>query len=145
MSKSTRNKLIVFTVLILIMGIIFAWESKPLIKQYVRNHYIELNEFAENMVKNSKYGESGTYNGWKLQHFSNTNTVIFTIKGWGIGSSTVYKGIFYSHEDKPSDFDGREGEFAKTDAGWEWRENGGDNRLYVEKIMDRWYWFEAYY
>jgi hypothetical protein len=74
------------------------------------------------------------------------NTVEFTIKTWGIGPAAIYKGIFYSREDNPSDFEGgREGGFLQTDTGWEWRESVSDNRLYVEKITDKWYWFEAYY
>lgn len=72
--------------------------------------------------------------------------VEFDCGGAGFGSQTAYCGFFYTKENDiyaiwcaPPD-----GEtFTQEGSGYVWKEENGDNRVYVEKICDGFYYWEA--
>lgn len=69
--------------------------------------------------------------------------------GAGIGSATSYYGFYYSENDSIDDMQNINypaGEELKPDgSGYSWNEMDGDNRFYVEKIMDNFYYYESHY
>lgn len=73
-------------------------------------------------------------------------TVGFDHGGRGFGPSTSYWGVNYVPDDRPVGFQGTElaGCVPEGD-GWLWREDGGDNWCYVERLALGWYYYEMHF
>lgn len=68
--------------------------------------------------------------------------VDFTIGGSGLGPSTTYWGIVYTTGKEPVGFQGAALDYIFDGEGWSWQEEDGDNRAYVTKLDDHWYFYE---
>lgn len=123
----------------------FRKNSKFYVYQYVKQSHVALEHFAENMLKESGNTEQRKYHGWDVSIYEDVNMIEFIVSEFGIGSSMMYKGFYYSPNDKPLGFQGTDVEWQSEGNGWKWEESDGDNFEYTEKIMDKWYWFEIHF
>lgn len=73
----------------------------------------------------------------------------FYCGGAGIGSATSYYGFYYSENNAIDAMQNIEypmgGELNPDGNGYLWKERDGDNKFYVEKIMDKFYYYESHY
>lgn len=115
--------------------------SKNYIQNYIRKNADELTDYADKTIE-TRPTQSSRYHGWEVSYYDTTDMVQFLVFGWGLAPSTKYRGFFYSPDDIPLGFQGTTVEFEPSGNGWVWEEEQGDNRQYVEKIVDCWYWFE---
>ena len=78
-------------------------------------------------------------NTWEGEH----TMTEFLISASGLVPQSTYYGCYYSPDDVPMAFQNPAGiELTETESGWTWK-GEGDNEGYTEKIMDKWYYFEA--
>jgi hypothetical protein len=111
-------------------------------RQYLKLHREESEEFALACLA----GEGAdTYNGWDVDCYKENGQVEFWVSGFGLGSSTSYKGIYYSALDIPLGFQGAKVDFTADGDGWIWKEENGDNWQFTERIFENWFWFEAHF
>ncbi len=75
----------------------------------------------------------------------NDKQVDFLCTGFGIGPDTRYYGFYYSVDNVPRTFQGVEVAFTEYENGLKWEEDNGDNWCYIEKIFDKWYYFETHF
>ena len=68
--------------------------------------------------------------------------VDFLCRRRGLGSAGRYQGFYYSADNVIRAFQGAEAPFSPHGAGYLWRQPGGNNRCYVERIENHWYYFE---
>jgi len=85
-------------------------------------------------------------NGIVISVSVNTSAVDFYCGGVGMAPSSTYVGFFYSPQDDmtafyPSVSDG----LIPSGNGFLWKEEGGDNRFYTEKICNCFYYYEESY
>lgn len=77
------------------------------------------------------------------------NYIDFYCGGKGIGSETSYYGFYYSKNNAIDDTKGinypKDAELIPVGKGFSWNETGGDNRFYVEKIIDNYFYYESHY
>ena len=60
---------------------------------------------------------------------------------FGIAPASIYSGIYYSPADEPMSMDSGAALHEEKD-GWSWH-GAGDNRGYIRRICENWYYFEA--
>jgi hypothetical protein len=138
----------IIAIILLIAGVFIFLCSKGLrhsewgARQYLYLHQEEIEEFALACLA----GEGAdTYNGWDVDCYKENGQVEFLVSGFGLGPSTSYKGIYYSVSDNPLGFQGANVDFTAYKDGWIWKESGGDNWQYTERIFANLFWFEAYF
>lgn len=90
-------------------------------------------------------GGETKYHGWKVDCYKENGQVVFLVSAFGIGSSSLYKGIYYSDSNMPLGFQGENINFIPYEEGWKWEEADGDNWQYTERIFEKWFWFEAHF
>ncbi|MBR2471634.1 MAG: hypothetical protein IKC41_02675 [Clostridia bacterium] len=77
------------------------------------------------------------------------NYIDFYCGGKGIGSATSYYGFYFSEDnaiDVKENIEYPKGAALKPDGkGYSWDEPDGDNRFYVEKIIDGFFYYESHY
>ena len=77
------------------------------------------------------------------------NYIDFYCGGKGIGSETSYYGFYYSKNNVIDDTKGincpKDAVLIPDGKGFSWNETGGDNRFYVEKIIDNYFYYESHY
>jgi hypothetical protein len=138
------------TIILLIAGVfIFSYigyegirHSEWGARQYLNLHREESEEFALACLA----GEGAdTYNGWDVDCYKENGQVEFWVSGFGFGSSSLYKGIYYSALDIPLGFQGANVDFTTYKDGWIWEESDGDNWQYTERIFENWFWFEVHF
>lgn len=74
--------------------------------------------------------------------------VDFRCGGWGLAPSSTYYGFFYSAEDDLTAWSGGvcpQEELVESGDGFLWEEKDGDNSYYVEKIGERFFYYEAHF
>lgn len=99
-------------------------------------------------IKENDFSDSEKIKG--IKDISCSESYIdFYCGGRGMGSETSYFGFYYSEKnaiDVKENFDYPKGEVLKQDGkGYSWDEVDGDNRFYVEKIMDGFFYYETHY
>lgn len=141
----TRNKVAV-TILVIVLIIGLIWNvfgpflvNQTLITGYVKSHAEELEQIAQD----AGYAEQkmGTIRIKKC--VNRPDLVEFDCWGWGLAPSSTYTGFYYSENDEPIPFQGVMQELVADGDGWSWQEPKSDNHGYTEKIMDKWYYYEA--
>lgn len=118
-------------------------ESKENVIKYVLDHKEEL--FSA--IEKDDYAsvESGGFVKRISQYDEYTE---FYCGGAGMGSETRYAGFFYTADDNKMTKNGTlYGDYTLNTDGdtIEWVEKNGDNRFYVEKICDCFYYYEDVY
>ena len=77
------------------------------------------------------------------------NYIDFYCGGKGIGSATSYYGFYFSKDnaiDVKENIEYPRGATLQKDGkGYSWDEPDGDNRFYVEKIIDGFFYYESHY
>lgn len=74
------------------------------------------------------------------------NHIDFFCGGRGIGSETFYCGFYYSpSNDWRAIWCAPRGALVPEGAGYSWQEEQGDNRYYVEKVCNYFFYYEADY
>lgn len=128
-----------------ILFLFFQYEINT--SSFVKKNYKELNEFV-NKIKldnSTKDQQKSFYKGWNVTYWKENGMVEFKKGVFGIGSSTTYKGFYYSPTDEPLGFQGTNIKFEKKGKGWKWKEKKGDNWEYTERIMSNWFKFEIHF
>lgn len=143
-SKRIRIAVILLAAMVLIITL-YQLRQKTAVIWYVERHFDELTQYAENMMQNGTNGETDTYGRCSVTYWADDGMVEFITGGSGLGSATVYRGIYYSANDLPLGFQGMDVTYTADGAGWKWSESDGDNWEYTERILDHWYWFEMHF
>lgn len=115
--------------------------SKDEVFDFVMNHKNELSD-AINNKDFSNIEKSRIV----ANVFVKEDSVDFECGGSGFGSGTSYVGFFYSANDNMCDVwcaPSSEEYLVKCGHGFEWQEETDDDRYYVEKICDKFYYYEA--
>ena len=75
----------------------------------------------------------------------NEDHIEFYCGGRGFGSETFYCGFYYStfYDDWCAVWCAPSGRLVPEGSGYSWQEEQGDNRYYVEKIFDHFFYYEA--
>jgi len=112
-------------------------------RYYLNIYRDKIEEFA--LVCLERGVEKDSYHGWKVDCYKENEQVEFLVSASGFGSSTSYKGIYYSAQNIPLGFQGADVDFVPYENGWRWEQNGGDNWQYTERIFENWFWFEIHF
>ncbi|MDO4168865.1 MAG: hypothetical protein Q4D45_03105 [Lachnospiraceae bacterium] len=155
-AKGKKKKIaivIIILALILLTVIIFAHNNihnsrnkiREEISSYVTTNDTKLTEFSiqylNHETKEKKFDDVEVDGIYGDKH----KIVQFYYSGEGIAPASIYYGFYYSPDDVPSDFDGMGYDLSKvSDNEWEWSAEGDDGG-YTKKIMDGWYYYEAWY
>ena len=88
---------------------------------------------------------SGEFEGFQVQKDHDYPDIInYYYKGKGIGSGTIYYGLYYIHDDDVErSFNGL---LEKKDSdSWFYQENNSDNTMYLERINKSFYYYKTTY
>lgn len=146
--KQNRIRWIVCgTLVLLILAFVLGLPAGKTIRKkstfhYVLAHQTELNAYAAQILEERPL-QTGNYNGWSTSFDLGTQQIDFSVRKSGLVSSGTYCGFYFSPEDVPTGIGGSRVALTPEKNGWGWREPDGDNRQYIEKICDHWYWYEA--
>lgn len=83
------------------------------------------------------------YASWETEYRSAYDVVLFQVRYTGFGSQSDERGFYYSPQDTASGL-GNDLDREPVDEGIKFY-GEGDNYTYVEKITDRWYWYEMHW
>ena len=147
-----KRKLVI---IIIVGGVIFAvvsgllffnnlLKSKESIIQYVLSNQYELEEYINNYDWNTAESNSVRYGVFRVSPWNEATMIQFETYSIGLGSGASYKGFYYVSNDNPVGFQGVQLSFSACNSGLYWTD-GTDNWEYVEKISNKWYWFEAHF
>lgn len=146
------------------MGVTYAWRKILLLlvicplflisgcvalqgnKQQIVSAYQENKVAFANAIQRSDYSEVELIDVIEAIYVAN-DYVDFQGKGWGLGSSTHYYGIFYSPDGDlcAVDVAGPREELIESGAGYQYQEINGDNRYYVEPLGNNFFYYEAHF
>lgn len=145
--KSKRKRIILACSILAFIGIgLLGFKcSKSGTKAYLIAHQAEMNAYAEECLTNSSGSVKQTYHGWDVSCNKQRGRVEFLTSGFGLGSGTSYKGVYYSASDRPLGAMGTVISFEPHEDGYIWKQPDGDNWQYTERIMDNWFWFEVHF
>lgn len=137
--------IIVIAMLIVTFFYMFQIDSKQVILQYVLKNHIELEKYANTLVRESNSDTTAEYNNWDVYYWHASNLVEFVVDKTGLVTNSKYSGFYYSPSDMPLGFQGNAVVFCEHGSGWIWTEKSGDNREYTERIRKNWFWFEMHF
>lgn len=83
------------------------------------------------------------YESWNTRYAYHFGVVIFQVSYLGFGSQSNENGIYYSPSGAPNAL-GMDRGMEETDQGIRYL-GEGDNWVCVERIADRWFWFEQHW
>ena len=140
-----RNKFVI-TILIIVLIIGVIWNifgpflvNQTLITGYVKAHAEEL----EQMALDASYAREKN-GAIKINRSANRPDMVeFWCWSRGLVPSSTYKGFYYSENDEPIPFQGAKQQLIESGKGWVWQQPESDNHGYTEKIIDKWYYYEA--
>ena len=139
-----KNFFIKLFALCFVIGIILLINpsAKHNVFRYVKNNNSELAAVAEDIIEDNITVNS-KYKRWNIDYYAQSDVPVveFTVKSFGIGSSSGYKGFYYSPDNMPVGFQGVETVFVQNGDRFEYSYEG-DNAGFTEKICENWYWFE---
>lgn len=148
--KRKKNKfikvLLIFISIILVLIVFRKYNNyrvKNNIIKLVNNNLAFLNASIENDDYEKIYEIEGVEDIREYPLADKEVYIEFFSKGYGIVSSSIYKGFYYVSDDKPRGFQGHSSKLVPEGKGWKWEQAGGDNWDYTEKIADHWYYYEA--
>ncbi len=118
--------------------------DKNEIFELVNENQIEIT----NAIQNNNFEDIEKIKG--IEDVTETeNYIDFYCGGKGIGAATSYYGFYFSEDnaiDVKENIEYPKGEILKQDGrGYSWDEPDGDNRFYVEKIIDGFFYYESHY
>ena len=143
-SKKTMMILLVLVLAVgAVAGVLGYKRSQSGVISYVKNHAEEMTAYAQELLDNETADRTQEYHGWKVSPDKARGRVEFCSSGFGIGSETGYKGVYYSASDLPLGIG--DVAFTADGTGWRWEETDGDNWEYTERLMENWFWFEAHF
>lgn len=120
---------------------LFYVRSEAYISRYVVSHEDELTDYAKELLDGG-VSASGTYNGWDVDSFTDSNVVQFTVSYTGIVPASTATGFYYSPDDKLLGYQGVD---LGVNTNGESYEGGSPYGNYHEvvKITDNWYWVKC--
>lgn len=127
--------------------VVFLLQYNMSISRFVKRNYVDLEQFVDKiqLEEEGEQQKEYVYKGWNVTRWESNGMVEFMKASWGIGSSTTYKGFYYSPNNEPLGFQGSQITFQKEGKGWKWKEEEGDNWEYTERIMENWFQFEIHF
>lgn len=134
--------LVILFVLVVLVVVLRAIKSPERITmRYFNAHKEELQAESLEYENTGRISADATV---KRSIWSGEHTIIeYTILSKGFASASQYYGVFYSVDDVPVSFQNSNIALVPIDDdAWEWKE-AGDNRGFVRKLQDHWYYFEA--
>ena len=138
--------MVMATIAIIALLIVFLWNAcgpflmnQTMITGYVKLHAEELEATAQK----AGYAEQKDGIIRICKCVNRPDMVEFSCWSKGLVPSSTYIGFYYSENDEPIPFQGVMQELEESGKGWAWQQPESDNHGYTEKIMDKWYYFEA--
>jgi len=145
--KISVKKTIIFLTIALVILLIFG--QKFCAKTYVRLFHNHLEAYAERLMEQTEEDiESDRYGLWKVTCYKEKTMVEFSVGGSGLVFNSRYWGFYYSPDDTHRAFQGcdipMKAESAdETIASWE--EENTDNGGKSERLLENWFWYEAWF
>ena len=145
--KKKKWTLLILCVIMCVFFIKSLWGNVPRVGiiQYVKENNNELESFSADIIKNNQSDLKTTYHGWDVCYWKDACMMEFQVTSWGLGSSACYTGFYYTPNDSLLGFQGTKAGFVKDGNSWKWEEQYGDNKEYLKKITDHWYWYKMYF
>nr|WP_320024126.1 hypothetical protein [uncultured Acetobacterium sp.] len=140
--------IIISAVLIILAIYTINYISNPerQIKKFVSENSKELVTIAESHLNSDTTIE--TYKGVKVEPvFSGKNEIVqFFYDGKGIAPASKYYGFYYSPDDVPAAYQNTNFNLAYvSDNEWKWSEDGTDNGGRTIRIIENWFYYEAWF
>lgn len=86
---------------------------------YVKKNHTKLETYVADLNRNFSYVDQYRYNNWDVDYNIDTNVVQFTTTVFGIATSETINGFYYSPNDKPMGFYGKEVDLKKHGKGYD--------------------------
>ena len=136
---------VILAAVLLIAVLIFSgvYTAKRRTIGYVESNLPALEDFAAQVRGGSPDADS--YNGWRVSFIPEYDMVDFLVGSKGLVPSGIYYGFYYSHVDSVGGHIQQNRTLREYGRGFMIEENDSENREYVEKIADGWYWYELHY
>lgn len=115
------------------------------IKSFVEQNEEELARIAEDYLDSGEHVKA--FQGIEVDGlFKGTHPMVqFFYSGKGIAPAGKYYGFYYSPDDVPLSYQNAENVLTQvSDTEWEWKDNG-DNGGRTVKIMEKWFYYEAWF
>lgn len=133
--------LIVGVILLLaVFGYVF---RKGLIRSYVRANHDRLEQAAVELISGER--EDGRYGLWRMDCHPEQGMVEFTTGAFGLAPGSHYEGFYFSASDEHLSAFGSGLPMKGEGDAYSWSEPGTDNRGTSDRIMECWFWFEAWF
>jgi len=143
-------KMLIFVLIVIL--IYFMFRMHFIYSEHkIKNEIIEsvsgnIDEFTNYSVKiiNEKIS-SGEFKGFQVQNDPDYPDILnYYYKGKGIGSASIYYGVYYIPDDNVELF--FNGQLKKKDSdSWFYQENNSDNTMYLERIIKSFYFYKNTY
>lgn len=150
--------------MLVIGGYIYFTDIEGRIFTFVKNNYEELEDISEKhiassnsfkyvyddrtIVTDTSYDIYEEYKGVEVERvYKGEHTIVqYFYTGRGIVPASTYYGFYYSPEDVPVAYNNIDIELKQiSDNEWEWAEENSDNGGIIIKIMDKWYYYKAWF
>lgn len=115
------------------------------IRNFINENSKELVTIAESYLNSDTTIK--TYKGVKVENvFSRNNDIVqFYYDGKGIAPASKYYGFYYSPDDVPAAYQNMNYNLTYvSDDEWKWSEDGTDNGGRTIRIMENWFYYEAW-
>jgi hypothetical protein len=140
-------KKLVIAFIVIILAVSFILNSSILLKYKiewsVRHNLNYLNECIENGTYDKIYRIKGIRNITPYTLNDKELYIDFYCYGFGFVPGSIYYGFYYSSNDEPVGFQAVPVKLEPQGDGWKWKQIGGDNVYYTEKIAKNWYYYKA--
>lgn len=111
---------------------------------YLRNK-AEFNAAAESIIKSQDAGDINIKSTVDVSYWDGKSQIVeFMTGGYGLASSSTYKGIYYSANGSPAPFQNSDIPLTKTEKGWSWEDDNG-NWGTTQHIEGNWFTYEAHF
>lgn len=137
--KVRKFKWLIAVLILVILVLSFFCNPLLRVKAFVHLHHSRIEEPLVDHNGVPVIWGVKSHNTWEGEH-DMTEFILFHS---GFGSETTYYGCYYSWDDVPLAFQNQDAALVQHGhAYWNWK-GEGDNHGATQKIMDRWYYFEA--
>lgn len=123
--------------------LIFSTSHKDRITKLVNKNQAFLNECIENKDYDKIYDMKGIKSITPYSLSDDELYIDFYCYGFGIVSSSIYYGFYYSSNDEPVAYQATQMQLEPDGDGWKWQQLNGDNHYYTEKIANNWYYYKV--
>lgn len=104
----------------------------------------DITSLAETVLKTGEVPEDAFFEGVETISYTAPNWVDFCTGARDGSPDPAYCGFYYTPEDRPMGYQGKDMELTAKNSGWGWQDpNGGE--YYTQRIRSRWFYYEMYF